>query len=106
MGWMRIPFRSSRTNRDRRDQSFARSVIAEATRRHNEEEKIKLLATRGLCCMTQHANAVPPWTCPCPCHDIEVCPDCYGIGETEQHVSDTVTQMLPCPECNGKGWIQ
>jgi hypothetical protein len=27
--------RSSSTNRDRRDQAFARSVIAEATRRHN-----------------------------------------------------------------------
>lgn len=28
-------FRSSRVNRDRRDQAFARSVIAEATRRQN-----------------------------------------------------------------------
>lgn len=22
----------------------------------------------GLCCMADHANAVPPWTCSCPCH--------------------------------------
>jgi uncharacterized protein involved in type VI secretion and phage assembly len=22
----------------------------------------------GLCCMAAHANAVPPWTCACPCH--------------------------------------
>ena len=22
----------------------------------------------GLCCITRHANAVPPWTCDCPCH--------------------------------------
>lgn len=21
------------------------------------------------CCMARHANAVPPWTCDCPCHD-------------------------------------
>ncbi len=27
---------NSKANRDRRDQSFARSVIAEATRRHND----------------------------------------------------------------------
>ena len=22
----------------------------------------------GLCCMRDHANAVPPWTCQCECH--------------------------------------
>lgn len=22
----------------------------------------------GLCCLARHANAVPPWTCDCPCH--------------------------------------
>ncbi len=31
--------RNSRVNRDRRDQSFARSVIAEATRRYNEQQQ-------------------------------------------------------------------
>jgi hypothetical protein len=23
----------------------------------------------GTCCMAAHANAVPPWTCDCRCHD-------------------------------------
>ncbi len=81
-------FRGSRTNRDRRDQSFARSVIAEATRRHNatqtEIDNTAVLMRSG---------------------DIEVCPDCFGSCETEQHVTDDVTRMLPCPECGGKGWV-
>jgi hypothetical protein len=67
----------SRTNRDRRDQAFARSIIAEATRIYNKH--------------------VAPT-------DIEVCRDCFGTGETEQHVTDGITRMLPCPECNGKGY--
>lgn len=25
----------------------------------------------GLCCMAAHANAVPPWTCDCPCHALK-----------------------------------
>jgi len=23
----------------------------------------------GLCCLRDHANAVPPWTCQCECHN-------------------------------------
>ena len=23
----------------------------------------------GLCCLRDHANAVPPWTCGCECHN-------------------------------------
>jgi hypothetical protein len=40
------------------------------------------------CCMSRHANAVPPWTCDCPCHtapkDTEghVCHACNGTGVT------------------------
>lgn len=26
------------------------------------------LMDSGLCCMARHANAIPPWTCDCPCH--------------------------------------
>lgn len=22
----------------------------------------------GFCCLARHANAIPPWTCDCPCH--------------------------------------
>jgi hypothetical protein len=72
-------FRGSRTNRDRRDQSFARSVIATATRLHNEaiarlSERDPLdpfnrtLEETGRCCMARHQQAVAPWTCDCPCH--------------------------------------
>jgi hypothetical protein len=70
--------RSSSTNRDRRDQSFARSVIAEATRRHNIDARDtndpsgRTLAETGMCCGKAHANAVPPWTCDCPCHEREI----------------------------------
>jgi hypothetical protein len=31
------PMRNGRSNRDRRDQAFARSMISEATRRHNND---------------------------------------------------------------------
>ena len=24
----------------------------------------------GLCCLAAHANATPPWTCTCSCHDV------------------------------------
>lgn len=24
------------------------------------------------CCMARHANATPPWTCDCPCHERNV----------------------------------
>jgi hypothetical protein len=27
------------------------------------------MRTDGLCCMREHANAVPPWTCGCECHN-------------------------------------
>ena len=109
-------FRGSRVNRDRRDQSQARFIIAEATRRHNEA--MKLEATRGLCCLARHANATPPWTCDCPCHEeakntkilieageIEVCPDCLGTGEVVRHVTDDIVKEQICLECNGRGWI-
>jgi DnaJ-class molecular chaperone len=76
----------SRTNRDRRDQAFARSVIATATKMH--QEATGDLAFRKLG------------------GEIEVCPDCMGSRETEQHVTDDITRMLPCPECNGKGYYQ
>lgn len=33
----------------------------------------------------------------------EMCLDCNGTGETEQHVTDNLTKMLPCPECGGVG---
>lgn len=79
-------FRGSRTNRDRRDQSFARSVIAEATRRHLED-------------LNQDFVDAMLWC------DLEMCPDCKGTGETEQHVTDDYTRILPCPECGGKGWV-
>lgn len=25
----------------------------------------------SLCCLFRHANAVPPWTCDCPCHQLQ-----------------------------------
>ena len=42
------PRRTSRANRDRRDQSFARSVIAEATRLHNATCTCPTMANRAL----------------------------------------------------------
>ncbi len=110
-------FRSSRVNRDRRDQTFARSVIAEATKRFNAAAALTI--ARGLCCMARHANAVPPWTCDCPCHDeaknaailikageIEVCPDCMGTGEVVRHVTDDIVKEQICLECNGRGYYE
>lgn len=33
----------------------------------------------------------------------DLCPDCMGTGETEQHVTDDITRMRPCRECGGAG---
>ncbi len=112
----RSGMRNSSTNRDRRDQAFARSVIAQATKRFNEAKALE--STRGLCCGARHANAVSPWTCDCACHDlaknaamllkageIEVCPDCFGTGEVVRHVTDDIVREQICLECNGRGWV-
>ncbi len=78
-------FRGSRTNRDRREQTFARSVIAEATRRKIEEDNTRIMLQAD---------------------EIEVCPDCFGKGEVVRHVSDTVVTEAVCLECNGNGWVK
>lgn len=75
-------WRNSRTNRDRRKQSFARSVIAIATKLYSESEGRAAL------------------------RDIEVCPDCLGAGEVVRHVSDTIVTEAICLECNGKGYVE
>ena len=28
-----------------------------------------MIPSDGLCCLRDHANAVPPWTCRCECHN-------------------------------------
>lgn len=43
-----------------------------ALHREEWEKKVDsifdLNTPNGECCMADHAKAVPPWTCPCPCH--------------------------------------
>lgn len=97
-------FRGSRVNRDRRDQVQARSIIAEATRRHNA------------CCTTRHSPAIPLTACGCQCHDdvrrliregeAVVCSDCKGTGQTIRYVSDLHVSDAVCLECNGTGWVK
>lgn len=82
---MRHQFRSSRANRDRREQTFARSVIAEAARRHNESLALETAAKS---------------------REREVCPDCLGRGEIVREVADGIVHEAVCLECNGKGWIE
>jgi hypothetical protein len=35
-----------------------------------EDEAYAREPAEGDCCMADHAAAVPPWTCPCPCHRV------------------------------------
>jgi hypothetical protein len=103
----------SRTNRDRRDQAYARAVIAEATRQYNEMPKIwdgkswtarheyqKAFAT-DLERRTDEMLAATE-----DGGDIEVCPDCLGTGEVIRHVTDDVVREQVCLECDGRGWIK
>ena len=34
----------------------------------------------------------------------EVCPVCYGTGETLQQVTDALALSAPCAECSGRGY--
>lgn len=77
----RHAFRGSRANRDRREQAFARSVIAAMQQQHDVNEAL----------LTARAT--------------EVCPDCFGTGEVARHVSDEVVTDAICLECNGRGWL-
>lgn len=79
-------FRSSRANRDRRDQAFARSVIAEATNCFNHTLMIRAVDDAKV--------------------EIEVCPDCLGTGEIVRQIADGVEREAVCLECNGSGWIK
>lgn len=76
----------SRTNRDRRDQAYARAVIAAATKMH--QEATGDLAFRELV------------------GEIEVCPDCFGKGEVTRHVNDDAICEAICLECDGRGWVK
>lgn len=104
-------FRSSRTNRDRRSVTFERSVIAEATRLWNASDRV--LKTKIAMLLPCGCVRTPLAMIPCSMHlgltpmpEIEVCPDCKGRCETEQHVTDDIVRMLPCIECHGLGWVQ
>lgn len=47
-------------------------ALVEYVKKLKEEPKDAATDTdtdTGLCCMAAHANATPPWTCDCPCHD-------------------------------------
>lgn len=80
-------FRSSRINRDHREASFARAVIAQAARLAAEQE------ARNTMIMMRAG-------------EIEVCPDCLGSGEVVRQVADGRESEAICLECNGRGWIR
>lgn len=48
----------------------------------------------GMCCMARHANAVPPWTCDCPCHDVEVL-DVAEYLEREYPIDNPTFPLTP-----------
>lgn len=126
MSRRRCGTRSSSTNRDRRDQTFARSVIAEAARRNNQTPKsftntvILNIADEqpGKICddcngtgqvinfngrpvsEVLHELATLYGT------EIEVCPDCFGKGEVNRYVDDTHVSDAVCLECGGAGWVR
>lgn len=63
-------------------------------------DESRTLYESGDCCMARHANAVPPWTCDCPCHTMpdesrpeDECANCDGGFDELSHNS-------PCPLAN------
>ena len=77
---------SSMVNRDRRDQAFARSVIAEATKRHNAavDDRMNTLDDRPVEYGTLDGNTIKVR----PVTDLRDCAGCDGYTSGGRYCSD------------------